>query len=116
MLPESVAGHGVDGYECRVGWKLQLRRAGERPGGGPAGLLDPRRRLVDFIGRERELAGMLTWCEDGRPRGVRLVTGPGGVGKTRLSVELCARLEPRGWRWVRARDGEEASALAAARR
>ena len=70
-----------------------LRRAGELPGGGPAGLLDPRRGLVDFIGRERELAGLLEWCEEDRPHGVRLVTGPGGIGKTRLSVELCARLE-----------------------
>jgi hypothetical protein len=94
----------------------ELRRAGELTGGGPAGLLDPRRGLVEFTGRERELAGLLAWCQDGRARGVRLVTGPGGVGKTRLSVELCARLEPCGWRWVRAGDQEEAAALAAARR
>ena len=93
-----------------------LRRAGELAGDGPAGLLDPRRGLVDFTGRERELAGLLAWCQDGRPRGVQLVTGPGGVGKTRLSVELCARLEPAGWRCVRAGDQQEAAALAAARR
>jgi hypothetical protein len=88
----------------------------ELPGMGPAGLLDPRRGLVDFVGRERELAVLLAWCEDDQPRGVRLVTGPGGVGKTRLSVELCARLEPLGWRCVRVGDREEAVALAAARR
>ena len=93
-----------------------LRSAGELPGGGPAGLLDPRRGLVGFTGRERELAGLLAWCEDGAPRGVRLVTGPGGVGKTRLSVELCARLEPGRWRCVRVGEREEASVLAAARR
>ena len=93
-----------------------LRRTGELPGGGPAGLLDPRRGLVDFTGRQRELAGLLEWCEDDRPHGVRLVTGPGGVGKTRLSVELCARLDPTQWRCVRAGDEEEASALEAARR
>src|SRR5580693_8719858 len=93
-----------------------LRLAGELPGGGPAGLLDPRRGVVGFAGRELELAGLLGWCEDGAARGVRLVTGPGGVGKTRLSVELCARLERRGWRCVRAGEGEEASALASARR
>lgn len=181
MWPEPVAGQGVGGYQCGVGWKLPtlaaalwvvalgvwagvaagpiggpwgavagsvltvlagvvtaympsfrdefrqraaehakaqeaLRRASELPAGGPAALLDPRRGLVGFIGRERELSGLLDWCEDGRTRGLRLVTGPGGVGKTRLSVELCARLEPRGWRWVRAGDGQEASALAAARR
>jgi tetratricopeptide (TPR) repeat protein len=93
-----------------------LRRASELPPTGPAGLLDPRRGLVRFIGRERELAELLTWCQDVRPRGVRLVTGPGGVGKTRLSVELCARLDQDQWRWVRVGDREEASVLATARR
>src|ERR1039457_2081826 len=102
--------------EDAVAAREVLRRAGELAGDGPAGLLDPRRGLVDFVGRERELAGLLAWCQDGRPREVQLVTGPGGVGKTRLSVELCARLEPRRWRWVRAGDQqEEAAALAAAR-
>jgi tetratricopeptide (TPR) repeat protein len=96
--------------------KEALRQAGELPGGGPAGLLDPRRALVSFIGRERVLAALLGWCEADQPRGVRLVTGPGGVGKTRLSVELCARLEPLGWRCVRVGDGEEAAALGVARR
>ena len=41
-----------------------------------------------------------------------VATGTGRwVGKTRLSVELEARLEPRGWRCVRVWDGEEALAL-----
>jgi tetratricopeptide (TPR) repeat protein len=93
-----------------------LGRAGELPEGGPAGLLDPRRGLVDFTGRERELADLISWCEDGRARSARLVTGPGGVGKTRLSVELCVRLRPRGWRLVRAGDQAEMAALSAARR
>ena len=93
-----------------------LRRASELPGTSPAGLLDPGRGLVDFTGRDRELAALLAWCEDGQPRGVLLVTGPGGVGKTRLSVELCARLEPRGWRCVRVGDREEGVAPQVARR
>jgi hypothetical protein len=54
----------------------------ELPGVGPAGLLDPRRGVVKFTGRERELAGLLDWCEADLLRGVRLITGPGGVGKT----------------------------------
>jgi hypothetical protein len=94
-----------------------LRRAGELAGEGPAGLLDPRRGLVGFTGRDHELARLISWCQDDpAPRRVRLVTGSGGVGKTRLSVELCARLEPHGWRCVRAGEGEEAQVLAAARR
>jgi len=83
-------------HEDAAAAREALRRAGELAGDGPAGLLDPRRGLVEFTGRERELDGLLGWCQDGRPRGVRLVTGPGGVGKTRLSVEVCARLEPAG--------------------
>ena len=94
----------------------ELRRAAELPGTGPAGLLDPRRGLVAFTGRERELAGLLAWCQDGAPHGVRLVTGPGGVGKTRLSVELCTRLDPDRWRYMRVGDREEPGALAVARR
>ena len=93
-----------------------LRQAGELATSGPAGLLDPRRRLVNFTGRKRELTSLLAWCEDGRARGLRLVTGPGGVGKTRLSAELGARLTSRGWRCLRVGDDQETSALAAARR
>ena len=105
------------------GWKRRRRPIRRRCAGpvscrarGRRGCWIPRRGLVGFTGRERELAGLLAWCEDGQPRGVRLVTGPGGVGKTRLSVELCARLDPDRWRCVRVGDREEASALAAARR
>jgi hypothetical protein len=46
-----------------------LRGSSELPGGGPAGLLDPRRGLVEFAGREGELAGLVAWCRDGAPRG-----------------------------------------------
>ena len=101
----------------RVQAQKALHLIGELPGGGPAGLLDPRRGLVGFAGRKRELAGLLAWCEDNRmARGLRLVTGSGGVGKTRLSVELCARLKTSGWQCVRVGDGEETAALAVTRR
>jgi predicted ATPase/DNA-binding CsgD family transcriptional regulator len=48
--------------------------------------------LTAFVGREREVAA----CEDLVARN-RLVTviGPGGIGKTRLALEVAARLEPR---------------------
>ena len=93
-----------------------LRRVSELLGESPAGLLDPRRGLVRFTGRDRELAELLAWCQDDSPNGVRLVTGPGGVGKTRLSVELCARLHSDRWRCVRVGDRKEAAALELARR
>lgn len=94
--------------------RANLRRATELPVTSRAMLLDPRRELVPFAGRKTELARLLAWCQHGAPVGVRLVTGPGGVGKTRLAVELCERLGP-AWRWVRVGDQQEATALAAIR-
>jgi tetratricopeptide (TPR) repeat protein len=110
-----------DEYRRRAAEREQareaLRQATELPvTGSPAGLLDPRRGVAGFLGRRHELSGLVAWCEHGRPRGVRLVTGPGGVGKTRLSVELCARLTALGWRCERLGDGGEAAALEAVRR
>ena len=83
--------------------------------GSPAGLLAPGREVVGFVGRQVELADLIAWCESPSANRVRLVTGAGGVGKTRLAVELCARLEELGWRCVQVADGAEVEALEAAR-
>jgi hypothetical protein len=40
---------------------------------------------VDFVGRENELVALMAWCQDDSESRLRLVTGPGGVGKTRLA-------------------------------
>ncbi|WP_285620212.1 tetratricopeptide repeat protein [Actinoallomurus iriomotensis] len=80
---------------------------------GPAGLLDPRRAVVDFVGREGELAELIAWCGDDSAGPVRLVTGPGGVGKSRLAVQLCARMAEVGWSCVRVGDGGETGAVSA---
>ena len=58
-----------------------------------------------LLGRERELATLVDLV---RRDDVRLVTltGPGGIGKTRLALELARRLEPE------FRDGSAAAALA----
>jgi tetratricopeptide (TPR) repeat protein len=106
----------VDWVRGRAEARTALANVAELPGESPAGLLDPRRGLVGFTGRDQELSDLLTWCYGSGQHGLRLVTGAGGVGKTRLSVELCARLDARRWRCVRVGDGEEQSALAVARR
>ena len=54
-------------------WLKQRREArealagiGELAGGSPAGLLDPRRAVAGFVGREEELGALLAWCAGGR--------------------------------------------------
>jgi tetratricopeptide (TPR) repeat protein len=76
-----------------------------------ARLLDPRRELVGFVGRDEELASLMAWHEDDGAGRLRLVTGPGGVGKTRLAVELAERVKKLGWRSERIADGQEAAAI-----
>jgi hypothetical protein len=78
-------------------------------------LLDPRRELVGFVGRTDELVTLAAWCEGDDADRLRLVTGPGGVGKTRLAVELAERMKKRGWLSERIADGQESVAIAALR-
>ncbi|GAA1517364.1 hypothetical protein GCM10009677_58350 [Sphaerisporangium rubeum] len=78
---------------------------------GPASLLAPDRRVVSFAGREAELAALEAWCADPVGAPMRLVTGPGGVGKTRLMLELAARLGHQ-WGFVVVTEDQEATALA----
>lgn len=54
-----------------------------------AGLAVP---VTPLIGREREVGVM---GQELRPTGLLTLTGPGGVGKTRLALELAERLTPR---------------------
>ncbi|WP_433245907.1 tetratricopeptide repeat protein [Streptosporangium sp. CA-135522] len=77
---------------------------------GPAALLHPLRAVVPFTGREQELEQLLAWCADPDAERLRLLVGPGGVGKSRLAVELATRLEPL-WGAVEVRDDTEAQAL-----
>lgn len=53
---------------------------------------------VPFHGREEEFGDLEDWCVAHRTLGIRLYTGAGGIGKTRLFLELCDRLRGRGWR------------------
>ncbi|WP_230203167.1 effector-associated domain EAD1-containing protein [Parafrankia discariae] len=62
----------------------------------PAALLLASREVVDFYGRPEELVDLRRWCEGGGNQ-VRLIVGPGGQGKTRLAMRLCAVMRSAGW-------------------
>ncbi|MBV9011610.1 MAG: tetratricopeptide repeat protein [Pseudonocardiales bacterium] len=78
-----------------------------------AGLLRADRHIVPFTGRNNELAELLAWCRDRDRKPVRLVVGAGGVGKTRLALELGKRLEgtKTGWQVAVVAAGQEADAF-----
>jgi hypothetical protein len=67
-------------------------------GGGPASLLHPDYQIVRFTGRDDILGEIGAWCDEARPVAVRLYTGHGGSGKTRLFIEACRRIWQRD-RW-----------------
>lgn len=64
----------------------------------PGAMLRADHGLVPFHGREEELSDLLSWCREDRLLALRLYTGPGGMGKTRLALEACERLRRAGWR------------------
>lgn len=65
----------------------------------PSMLLRADAEVVSFHGRQDTLAELEQWCRtdpDG-PLSVRVLTAPGGQGKTRLARQLMARMRGHGW-------------------
>ncbi|MFD2792032.1 tetratricopeptide repeat protein [Promicromonospora vindobonensis] len=81
--------------------------------GSPGRLLSPARRIVPFVGRTAELTSLVDWCHGPEDVAVRLVSGPRGVGKTRLAREAAHQLAHAGWTCLDVPDGAEPAALAA---
>ncbi|MGH3939356.1 MAG: tetratricopeptide repeat-containing protein, partial [Pseudonocardiaceae bacterium] len=64
----------------------------------PSRLLTARYQVVDFTGRDRELAQLADWRDDpALGLVVRLVHGPGGQGKTRLAAQFAQLSAELGW-------------------
>ena len=63
----------------------------------PSMLLRAEYGVVPFEGRRREEDDFDAWCGAGAPLAVRLLTGPGGQGKTRLARRWCERRSSEGW-------------------
>src|SRR6202040_1659223 len=77
-------------------------------------LLPTRESAAPFRGRAADLAWLQAWCNDPDGHPVALVTGPGGVGKTRLVTQF-AITRPAPWAAGWLHRGRGASALAAVR-
>jgi hypothetical protein len=71
------------------------------PAAGPFEILNllrwSSRLSQQLIGRDREKQDLLDWAGGGRHLRIRLITGPGGAGKTRLAAELAQSLPQGGW-------------------
>ena len=84
--------------------------AGSPGGHGAAWYLRPEAQVVAFRPRP-ELSRLREWCVAGGRLGVRLVTGEGGAGKTRLALQLAADLASDGWRTMWVQRGQEGTAV-----
>lgn len=82
---------------------------------GPAGLLRVDRAVVEFTGRAGDMAALRAWCCSDTPQSMRLLVGAGGVGKTRIALEIASEWEAGGGVWRLVSLGEEHRAVAAAR-
>jgi Mrp family chromosome partitioning ATPase len=70
-------------------------------------LLRPQTEAVRFFGREQQMAEFRVWC-GGDGVKARLLTGPGGQGKTRFARELAQALAAEGWVVVQLHDSAPA--------
>jgi tetratricopeptide (TPR) repeat protein len=77
----------------------------------PSRMLNARRAVVPFTGREDELAQLRRWRDDGPRLAARWLHGPGGAGKTRLAAELAAESAAAGWRVIAAFHGPDADPI-----
>ena len=87
----------------------------DAPTASPSALLRPDRRLVPFTGRDAEFEELRAWSTSGPARSVRVLVGAGGVGKSRLAVELATELEAAGDHSWPVLAGDEAHAVESAR-
>jgi Tetratricopeptide repeat len=68
----------------------------------PSRLLNARFGVVEFTGRQEELAALHAWRETGPRLAVRWLHAPGGTGKTRLAARFAAESAARRWKVVTA--------------
>ena len=60
-------------------------------------LLKPYARALEMVGREDEQRSLRDWLTSGDQLSIRVLTGEGGSGKTRLALDLCDNLPGEDW-------------------
>ncbi len=72
----------------------------------PTQLLSAENEVVPFdTTRQADLDRLITWLEDTQYSiSMRLITGEGGIGKTRLALELCKQKRPTAHIWLETDD------------
>ncbi len=61
----------------------------------PSALLNPELCVVGFHGTDRksQLARLKSWCDNDEPLGIESFSAEAGMGKTRLGIELCLKIQ-----------------------
>ena len=73
-------------------------------------LLAAEHALAPFVARGTETEKLMRWCLDSAARPVHVLSGPSGVGKSRLAVQVAREL-PDGWIAGRCASGKAALVL-----
>ena len=63
----------------------------------PAALLLAAQQIVPFTGRQAEVQQLNAWLDTEEPISIQLVYGKGGLGKTRLALEVVRQRNLAGW-------------------
>ncbi|MEO3930278.1 hypothetical protein ABGB07_41485 [Micromonosporaceae bacterium B7E4] len=71
----------------------------------PSRMLNARFAVVDFVGRDDEVAQLHHWRQSQPHRAVRWLYAPGGSGKTRLADRFAAQARAAGWKVLVATHG-----------
>jgi hypothetical protein len=100
-----IAGEDIGALGAKESWLLDLKA--EPPldrtaRTSPALLLQAKHRIVPFVDLDNRRQGLINWAlgrGSYQPQAVagRVIYGPGGLGKTRLLIELIQDLTEEGW-------------------
>jgi tetratricopeptide (TPR) repeat protein len=99
-----VFGHGSPLYVL-ANWQPEPEADREWLREQPSRMLDARYAVVEFTGRDHDLAELHQWRRTGPRLAARWLHGPAGQGKTRLAAKFAGEVASDGWKVVTAVHG-----------